>query len=1297
MTGSEHEKEPQKPAGSNWTEEQWQAITCRGKNTLVTAGAGSGKTRVLVERVLQLITEGNNPVEIDRLLVVTFTTTAAAEMKQRIGGALEKAIKENPRLPHLRRQLLLLNKASISTVHSFCLEVIRRYYYLRNLDPSFRILEETEAELLRQEIMEEILEEYYESQEADSPFYRLVEVYSTDRGDQALQMLVQRLYLFSRSHLQPAAWLRAQAGTFMVKDAEELEQTSWVKELLLDCRLQLENFIERMQEALQIACRLGGPVPYVENLEEELKALQVMREASFHSWGELFDAMQAPVFGRLRACRGNEYDPLIKEKVAKSREACKQELRRLKEELFQRSLEEQAAELKLLAPLLDILVELVLAFEGRYRQAKEEKGAADFSDLEHYALQILSRPDAAPGSLEPSEAALEYRKQFSEVLVDEYQDINQVQEAILRLVSLPEPGGNLFMVGDVKQSIYRFRLAEPELFLYKLRAYTCGLFPGMCIALTHNFRSRREILAGVNFLFSQIMDETVGEIEYDRRAWLHYGASYPPVPQEGPRDSFAVEALLISSSGETVCEDGAADNDEEVRDAFSSGEGFAAEGETEDPLQEAEEEELEKASLEGRLIAQKIKGLMGENGEEPFRILDGRTNKQRPVTYRDMVILLRSARNWAMPVLEELRRAGIPAYAELSTGYFAATEVEVMLSLLRIIDNPFQEIPLAAVLRSPLLGLTAEELALLRMEAPGANYYEALQSYCAGAEDDGDPLRKKLENFLRDLCRWQDEARQGSLAGLIWQVYSDTGYYDLVGGMPGGNQRQANLRALYDRARQYEATSLRGLFRFLRFMERIKERGGDLGAARALGEQENVVRIITVHKSKGLEFPVVFVAGLARQFNMQDLREDFLLHKELGFGPKFVDTERRLVYPTLPWLALKKRLLRELLAEEMRILYVALTRAREKLILIATVHDLAKEVQKWEPPARGKELLFPAYYRARGKSYLNWIGPALLRHPRAVVLREMPGIAAALPCLEEKEPSSWRVQVLSFREAAGGAGLVKEEGEGRKWREQVARLEPVPVGRRWAEEIARRLSWRYPHQAAESHFAKMSVSELKKLLAAGLGGEDAAEAPWFKFFPGTGLRPRFLGESSLTAAERGTAYHAVMQHLRLEPPPDAGDIRCQLEEMAARGHLTPQEKEAVDPESIAAFFQTPLGQRITGALRVRREVAFSLALPAAGVYPDWPGDREDRKNSLQGEDQVLIQGVIDCLAWEDDGLLLVDYKTDNTAGLEDETLKNRYRLQLDLYSRAVELIWNVKVKGKYLYFFDNRQVVALEK
>lgn len=1265
--------------GSNWTEEQWRAITMRGNNLLVTAGAGSGKTRVLVQRILQRIMDEEDPVDIDRLLVVTFTNAAAAEMKQRIGAELEKAIiKKGASSTRMRRQLLLLNKATISTIHSFCLELIKRYYYLRDLEPSFRILDETEEALLKGEVLEELLEEYYEKNSPGSPYYSLVDFFATDRGDQNLQELVLRLYDFSRSHPWPDLWLEEALKSFDSPEEKGEKRESWQDFLLEHCRLELESMICHLKEASRIARLPGGPSPYLENLEEEILMLEKLKKAFYSSWDHLFAAMQEVSFGRLKSIRGTGYQEELKERVARIRNGCKKSLIRLKEELFLRPLGEQLEELKLLSPSMHILVELVREFAGRYSSVKREKGLADFSDLEHYALEILKNPGSSPESLLPSEASLDCRRRYAEVLVDEYQDINQVQEIILKLVSRPAPEGNLFMVGDVKQSIYRFRLAEPELFQEKRREYTTIAGESRCIELSHNFRSRREILAGVNFLFGQLMDEEVGEVNYDEKTRLVAGAFYPP-------GEVPVELIVIHRPAtEEAAAEGAVGKD--LPPSISA----LDEGEKEGETPEDDLEELDKASLEGRFIARKIKEITGEGSKSSLKVFDAEKGETRPLSYRDIVILLRSAKNWAPAILEELRSQGIPAYVELETGYFAATEVETMLSLLKIIDNPFQDIPLAAVLRSPLVGLSAEEMARLRTAVPKKSFFEAIRGFLRASPGNlqEDHLAFRLRKFLQDLYFWQDFSRQNSLAELIWQIYRDTGYYDFVGGLPGGSQRQANLRALYDRARRYEKTSFRGLFRFLRFVEKLKERGGDLGEARALGEKEDVVRIMTIHKSKGLEFPVVFLAGLAKEFNLKDLKGGFLLHKKLGLGPRYIDPNLGVSRPTLPWTAIKKRLRLELLAEEMRILYVAMTRAREKLYLVASVNNLAGKITTWEGAALEEKSLLPAQYRCSASSFLDWIAPALMRHPAGEPLRRLSAASRNIVLLEEEEPSSWNIQVISTAELRGMAETFPDARQrpDKLRLQKIKRMEPLPLKEIYGEVIDRCLSWSYPYPDAASCFAKLSVSELNKIISAGLSGEDGEHVSRFKFFPG--LSSYFLEQKRLTAAERGTAYHTVMQHLVLSPSLTRCEIERQLEEMVKNELLIPEEKEIIDPEAVLGFFQSSLGKRVLQGKEVFRELPFSMALPAAQVYPD-------RERFAAGE-KVLIQGVIDCLVREEDGgLLLIDYKTGVPEG-EDEELRHYFRLQLIYYGLAVEKIWRERVKEKYIYFFDRQEVYQIE-
>ncbi len=1268
-------KIPPKPPGTNWTDEQWEAISRPTGNILVAAGAGSGKTRVLVERIIKKVVDKKNPLEIGKLLVVTFTNAAAAEMRQRIGKALEGAIKNNPRSGHLRRQMLLLNKSNITTMHSFCMEVIQKYYYLRNQDPSSRILDNTEGELLRQEALEDVLEEHYEKEGEDSPFYRLVEVYSNHQGDKTLQEIIQRLYSFSRSHPWPQEWLTEMADSFNVSPGE-ITETPWFKIILLDCILEIGGVLSLLYSARNLASSPGGPTPYLENIENDTEMIYRVQEGARGSWRDFKAAVEEVNFGRLKSCRGENYDSVLIEKVKNLRNSAKETFKDIKENFFSRPLEERESEVRALAPLVKTLVSLVNSFEKKYKEVKAQKGTLDFSDLEHYALSILTKEGSTSDCLLPSDAALDYRQRFQEVLVDEYQDTNEIQETILKLVSnMEEEKGNLFMVGDVKQSIYRFRLTEPGLFLKKYKDYSFDEEKGKCIDLARNFRSRGEVLAGVNYLFRQLMDEVVGEVNYDDKARLICGASYPPLPGE-KENEIPVEVLLISRAKEEdrSCEETA----EEIEL---------------DTAEEDSEENLEKSSLEGRLIAEKIKELIGGKGNSPSLVYDKKREEYRPINYRDIVILLRSGERWAPPIMDELRNAGIPAYADLSSGYFDALEIEVMLSLLKVIDNPYQDISLAAVLRSPLVGLKGEELAQIRITAPGP-YYEAIKSFCLKDKDKEEDkvnseLRSRVKKFLGTLQDWQRSARQGALSELIWQIYRETGYYDFVGGMPGGNQRQANLRAFYDRARQYEATSFRGLFRFLRFVEKLKGSGGDLGTARALGEQEDVVRILTIHKSKGLEFPVVFVAGLSKIFNTQDLKQEFLLHKDLGFGPRFIDTDLKISYPSLPFLAIKKQMQLELLAEEMRILYVALTRAEEKLYLVATVKDIKKEIEKWSNALpEEKDFLLAGYYRAKARSYLDWIGPALLRHPEAEELRKNSEID--LEPLKGAEKSFWKISILAANKITvpEKEKVAEEKAETLAEKNKVMSFNPVIVKNGMIEEVERRLSWSYPYSLSVSSLAKMSVSELKKR-------RQPLEEEEVSYFKRKGQqllqRPQFLGEAGLTPTERGTAYHAVMQYLNWENNAmKEEEILKQLDDMVEKEKITFAEKQVIQTSQIATFFKTSLGMRLIKSKEVMRELSFNLALPACEVYTA----REIQV--LEEGEKVLLQGVIDCIFRENNNLVLLDYKTDNTKGLKEVDLKKRYREQLDIYTRAVEDIWQEKVSEKYLYFFDGEIVLKID-
>lgn len=1250
---------PPKPEHVTWTDEQWKAIHAKGQDILVAAAAGSGKTAVLVERIISKILSSDDPVDVDELLVVTFTNASAAEMRHRIGEALEKAINEKPASKHLRRQLNLLNRASISTLHSFCLEVIRKFYYRIDVDPGFRIADDTEADLLRDDVLDDLFEEEY-GRKDNEPFFALVDTFSGDRSDVKLQEMVSKLFDFAQANPSPTKYLQSLLDMYHPEESAALEKLPFVEPLLFDIGLQLEGAKSMIEKALELSRLPGGPAPRAENYDDDLRQINRLLSAKEDSWQSLYEEMQVFSMTRAKSCRGDDFDQLLLEQAKKLRDKAKDTVTGMREELFSRKPQSFLRDLQEMAPHIETLIGLVEKFANRFAEVKAEKGIVDFADLEHYTLQILAKENEE-GVLCPTEAALSYRDHFKEVFVDEYQDTNMVQEAILQLVTREgESSGNLFMVGDVKQSIYRFRLAEPHLFLQKYQRFSVdGKGSGLKIDLARNFRSRKEVLSATNYLFKQIMGEKVGEIVYDRDAELVVGARYPE------EERYPVEFLLISQEGK---------DEEKVQseDATDSEDSY-------DPSL------LEQSQLEAKAIAAKINELIKERKS----IYNPKTKQYRPIMYRDIVILLRSM-TWAPQIMEELKEQGIPVYAELSTGYFEATEISIMMSLLKIIDNPYQDIPLAAVLRSPIVGLNEEELAAIRICDKRGTFYEALRVFCRNKTSNlkKEEYYEKAKKFVIQLEKWRTMARQGSLAELIWQLYRDTRFYDFAGGLPGGKQRQANLRSLVDRARKYEETSFRGLFRFLRFIERMREKGEDMGTARSLGEQEDVVRIMTIHKSKGLEFPVVFLPALARKFNLMDLNKSYMLDKEFGFAAKYINAEKRISYQSLPQLAFRSKKKMEMLAEEMRVLYVALTRGKEKVYMLSSVKDIDKKLGAWAEQLTNREWLLKDYERASAKSYLDWIGPALIRHKDCEVLRE----AAPDPLIPAEitdHPSSWKIKIVQDFEFKDNQHKEAEDLDEVDLLDLVYRGKRIPIESERKETIQSLLNWQYSYQAAAGHLAKQSVSELKRQREI---ADEHSGLDLLRRSKPILTRPRFMQAKALTPAERGTAMHMVMQHIDFSQTITEKAIENLLYEMVHNELLDEEQTEVIDIGQIVQFFETDLGKRILKAPKIKREVPFSTAFSAKRAYPDWKGNDEP----------LLIQGVIDCIFEDEKGIVLIDYKTD---GIHDrfkggfleakDVLIKRYRTQIDLYSEAIEQILKKKVSEKYLFFFDGGHVLDM--
>ncbi len=1234
-----------------WTAEQQAAIDARGCNLLVAAAAGSGKTAVLVERILQLIIKDG--VDLDRLLVVTFTNAAAGEMRERIASALVKAIELSGDSEHLRRQLNLLTKASISTLHSFCIRIIRKYFHVIDLDPGFRIGDETECSLLKLEVIEDLFESEYGK--AEDAFLGLVERFSDNRQDVALQELVLRLHSFIQSKPFPQEWLEERVQDFSM-NIHQMEDSPWAKSLLSAIQMEIQGIIDLLQEALGLCQRPDGPAAYGDNILDDLRQMNaLLMSAAKAGLQACSDVYKQIGFSRLNTCRKGEADEDLKDRVKDLRNQAKEAFKKLGggSSILTKGLEQSVSQLNELYPYMQCLCELVLEFDLRFKAKKQEKGIIDFNDLEHYALDILQHEQVAE----------ELQDAYDYVFIDEYQDSNLVQDTILGYIRGRD---NMFMVGDVKQSIYRFRLADPSIFLDKYGSYKTGEEQlDRRIDLNRNFRSRPYILDGVNYLFEHLMSTQFGELEYDDKAAL-----YPGLDDDHPIENQQIELHLVEKI---------VDEEEEL-----------------DP----DIEDLSDVEVEAAIAADRIQRLIGTE------IYDAKKEEYRKIDYSDIVVLLRSTKMQA-PVYQEVFTAkGIPVYADSNTGYFEAQEVKTIVALLKVIDNKLQDIPLLTVMRSPIGGFDADDMIRIRTKGKGRMFYQAVHEYMNQQEDG---LTQRLKAFYKKLEDWQKAARYLPMEDFIWKLYSESGYFAYVSAMPGGAQRQANLQLLLERARQFQQTSIRGLFQFIRFIDSLQSNSGDMGVAKTLGENENVLIITSIHKSKGLEFPIVMVSGLGKRFNLKDTNESILFHKDLGLGPKYVNPETRQSCDTIAKTSMKQVIRLESLSEEMRILYVAMTRAKDRLILTGSVRDLSGTAGKWAKP-------ISPYSLSRGLNYLDWIGPILMRHPDCSALRNLLDDDLDQPLWEHD--SSWQVEfhgrgeVTAFhREEAKTrneflarlknpektiseiiqkgkrktAAVVDDYKETTEIRELKINEEDEVVKEaiRLREMIDERFSWDYPYGYAINIPSKMTVTEIRKL---GSGNEPSVPS-LINPSPSLRARPRFLeGSKRFSAAEKGTIVHFILQHLNLNKVVTKDDILLQIENMIKCELLTEEEAQAANMNQILGFLNSEIGHRIRNASRVHREVPFNLRKKAHELLDD-----------LQpNEDTLLIQGVIDCFFEEEGEWILVDYKTDYVnSGEKLLLLKERYRIQLDLYSEALEQITGKPVKERILYLLSINQAVQM--
>ena len=1264
--------------GVSWTTEQQQVIDLRNRNILVSAAAGSGKTAVLVERIVKIITDKNHPVDIDHLLIVTFTNAAAAEMRERIGNAIEKALDEQPGDEHLLRQLTLIHNAQITTIDSFCLYVVRNHFHEIDLEPNFRIGDEGELKLLREDVLGRVLEQNYE--EPSEAFSDFVEGYASGRTDAALNEMILQLYEFSRSYPWPEKWLDSFVGAYRIETREELDRAEWLAPLTENICFVLKDCEQLLKRALAITQQDDGPDMYEKAVQSDLEKYEGLSRLT--SFCELSEALSDIKYDRLASSRGFEGDPDKLELVKSLREQAKDVVKKLCKQYFFCSPEMMIEQLERTEPMLEEVVRLTKQFADEFAAAKRRKNLVDFHDVEHFALQILVDEETEKAK----KTAEEFRDTFEEIMIDEYQDSNEVQETLLRSISREERGeNNIFMVGDVKQSIYRFRLARPELFMKKYDSYSLEESTTQRIDLHKNFRSREEVLTCTNDIFYKIMARSLGNVEYDAEAALYPGASYPVSAD------FIPEILLADS------------NDELLEDT----------------------ELTDKKTLEAKIVAEEIKHLM-----KTQPVTDKAAGTLRAAHYSDIVILLRSLSGWADSLVEVLNENGIPAHTVSSTGYFSTVEVQTVLSMLRLLDNPRQDIPMAAVLRSPMAGLTDEELAVLRLEDGSVPFHEAVLELAEGLYEEGGQIEisnseedqkqgrnadEKTENHIeitahRKLLEFYKKYKQlrqlvpdTPIHELIEIILRETGYGHYVAAMPAGNRRTANLNMLLEKAAAYEKTSYKGLFHFVRYIDELQKYDVDFGEADMVGENEDVVRIMSIHKSKGLEFPIVIVSGMGKNFNKQDTRSKMVLHPELGIGLDYMDGKLRIKSPTIAKKAIAKQIDLENLGEELRVLYVALTRAKEKLILTGTLKDAPEKLEFFRQQANlSKAAARPLSYLTRegASGYLDWILPAVLSYGDKYPVRI---VEAAELVLDEVENQLEQNENLT---------------------ERIVEIEAADT--QLVGQLKQRFSQRYPYQTDILRKNKYSVSELKhRAMREKFEAEQEETVPAFLEEPVTPTIPLFIQRQGIVEQEtanrgalRGTAVHRVMECYDFA---SEKSVHEQMEAMEKEEKITADMRALVKEQIVADFVSSETGRRMAlaqcgGALYREKPFVMGFTEEELERYGFGAGaqmieneaqtenaqqeimsENVSQENHMHEEDLTLIQGIIDVFWIEDDGITVLDYKTDRVDTAQE--LIDRYATQLKLYADALERVFatrKLKVKEILIYSFRLEKLISIE-
>lgn len=1167
-----------------FTPEQQSAIENRGGALLVSAAAGSGKTKVLVERLLGYVTDETSGAGIDDFLVITYTKAAAAELKSRITDEISSRLGRDPMNRYLRKQLNLSYKANISTIHGFCTRLIRENAHLLGISPDFRVMDETEEKTLKQAVLDRILDEEYENAEEGSDFLLLVDTMSAGRDDRKLGEIILTAYSAVQSHPYPEKWLELQKGRLGLDGVNDLSETVWGKYLMEKAKAAAKYWGGRLDKLIEEAENYPD---FYKGYGKSLEGLKAQAETLLGALDRTWD--EASVFGQIKApaARASGYDELKEEK-----KRCEKGLQKATECFYAKS-EELIADMRATAPAVDELLRLTEKLDRAFSEEKRKKHAADYSDLEHLAVRLLVDGETGERTALAEETSLRFR----EIMIDEYQDVNAVQELIFNAVS--RNGENVFMVGDVKQSIYRFRLADPSIFLGKYVAMPMAADAeygeARKVILSKNFRSRSGVLDAVNFIFKNIMSTEFGEMDYTPDEYLYPGAEYPETTES------QVELYVIDA--------------------------------------ETGEDSTDKTDQEAEFVAQRIEDIMFSG-----QVSDGAGGFRKP-RYSDFAILMRSVKSRAWKYARALMERGIPCDIGQSGDYFQSVEISVMVSLLSVIDNPRQDIPLISVMRSPVYGFTADDLAEIRLADKKADFWYAVRKYAENSD--------KCKNFVAEIESYRALAPDMTVDKLIWHIYNRTGMLGILSAMPGGSERYENLMLFFDQARIYEQAGYKGLLSFVTYLRKMMTDGAE-PIKQDGADTVDAVKIMSIHKSKGLEFPFIFLADTTRQFNKSDTTKRLLVHPKLGIGTKRLDIEKKIEYPTVSRLAIAKRIESESLAEELRVLYVAMTRAREKLIITCCMANAQKELEKIISTA---SLPVDPFVLASAKSMAEWILTAAITRAEAEKLR------FGNPCIPYDDGYKWKISYIF------GNGKADEGENAADEKERVA------VDREKVLRIAERLEFSYKYGYAAELPSKLTATELKEHYAVNEAAEEARVV--YKTGEEVLRRPNFIsGEKGLKGAAKGTAVHLALEKIELNKCSTLNGIKEELLRLYESGIMSREQYEAVEPEWVKRFFESETGQKILSADKVMREQKFLLLIPAEEIYPD------------SGNEEILLQGVVDCCLINNDKLTIIDYKTDYVNEFNLQSKVDLYKGQLKVYERAMSEIMGIPVEEKIIYFFS---------